>query len=131
MGDPETEVVIPRIKSDFVDLLKHTADETLDNAEFEIDDKACTTVMLVSKGYPGSYEKGKKIGNIEKVNNSVLFHAGTKRSGSEIITNGGRVIAVSSYGGNMSDALKKSYKNAEIIEFEGKNYRKDIGFDLK
>ncbi len=131
LGDPETEVVIPRIKSDIVDLLKHTADETLDKADFEIDDKACTTVMLVSEGYPGSYEKGKKIENIEKVSDSILFHAGTKRSGSEIITNGGRVIAVSSYGKNMSDALEKSYKNAEIIKFEGKNCRKDIGFDLK
>ena len=131
LGDPETEVVIPRIKSDIVDLLKHTANETLDKANFEIDDKACTTVMLVSEGYPGSYEKGKRIENIEKVSNSILFHAGTKRSGSEIITNGGRVIAVSSYGKNMSDALEKSYKNAEIIKFKGKNYRKDIGFDLK
>lgn len=131
LGDPETEVVIPRIKSDIVDLLKHTADETLDKAYFEIDDKACTTVMLVSEGYPESYEKGKKIENIEKVSNSILFHAGTKHSGSEIITNGGRVIAVSSYGKNMDDALEKSYKNAEIIKFEGKNYRKDIGFDLK
>lgn len=131
LGDPETEVVIPRIKSDIVDLLKHTADETLDKADFEIDDKACTTVMLVSEGYPGSYEKGKKIENIGKVNNSILFHAGTKRSGSEIITNGGRVIAVSSYGKNMVDALEKSYKNAEMIDFKGKNYRKDIGFDLK
>ncbi len=130
LGDPETEVVIPRIKSDIVDLLKHTADETLDKADFEIDDKACTTVMLVSEGYPGSYEKGKKIENIGKVNNSILFHAGTKRSGSEIITNGGRVIAVSSYGKNMVDALEKTYKNAEIIDFKGKNYRKDIGFDL-
>ncbi len=131
LGDPETEVVIPRIKSDIVDLLKHTADETLDKADFEIDDKACTTVMLVSEGYPGSYEKGKKIENIGKVNNSILFHAGTKRSGSEIITNGGRVIAVSSSGKNMVDALEKSYKNAEMIDFKGKNYRKDIGFDLK
>ncbi len=131
LGDPETEVVIPRIKSDIVDLLKHTADETLDKVDFEIDDKACTTVMLVSEGYPGSYEKGRKIENIEKVSNSILFHAGTKRSGSEIITNGGRVIAVSSYGKNMNDALEKSYKNAEIIDFKGKNYRKDIGFDLK
>lgn len=131
LGDPETEVVIPRIKSDIVDLLKHTADETLYKADFEIDDKACTTVMLVSEGYPGSYEKGKKIENIEKVSNSILFHAGTKRSESEIITNGGRVIAVSSYGKNMADALEKSYKNAEMIDFKGKNYRKDIGFDLK
>lgn len=131
MGDPETEAVIPRVKSDIVDLLKHTANETLDEAEYEIDERACTTVMLVSKGYPGSYNKGKEIRNTDKINDSILFHAGTKKQGSDIITNGGRVIAVSSYGKNMEDALAKSYKNAEIIEFEGKNYRNDIGFDLK
>ena len=131
MGDPETEVVIPRIKSDFVDLLLHTANETLNEAKFEIDDQVCTTVMLVSEGYPGSYEKGKRIENINIIKNSILFHAGTKRSGTEIKTNGGRVIAVSSYGKNMDEALEKSYENAERIKFEGKNYRKDIGFDLK
>ncbi|HAF31147.1 MAG TPA: phosphoribosylamine--glycine ligase [Bacteroidales bacterium] len=131
MGDPETEVVIPRIKSDFVDLLIHTANETLDLANFEIDERSCTTVMLVSKGYPGDYKKGEIIKNLDRIVESVLFHAGTKASGAEIHTNGGRVIAVSSFGSTMQEALEKSYKNAEIIEFEGKNYRKDIGFDLK
>ena len=87
--------------------------------------------MLVSGGYPGSYEKGKRIEKIEEIKNSILFHAGTKQFGENIITNGGRVIAVSSYGDNMNDALDKSYKSAEKIEFSGKNYRKDIGFDLK
>ncbi|MFC2104079.1 phosphoribosylamine--glycine ligase [Bacteroidota bacterium] len=130
MGDPETEAVIPRIKSDFVDLLKHTADETLETAKFDIDNRTCTTVMLVSQGYPGSYEKGKTITNLEKVQDSVLFHAGTKVTASEILTNGGRVVAISSYGNNMNEALKKCYNNAEIINFEGKNYRRDIGFDL-
>lgn len=131
MGDPETEVVIPRIKSDLVDLFVHTANETLDQAEFEIDKRNCTTVMLVSKGYPGDYEKGKRIEKMEKTTGSVLFHAGTKASGSHVVSNGGRVIAVSSYGKTMEDALAQSYFNAEIIQFEGKNYRKDIGFDLK
>lgn len=131
MGDPETEVVIPRIKSDFVDLLIHTANETLEEAELEIDKRTCTTVMLVSEGYPGDYEKGKPVKKLANTEGSVLFHAGTKASGSEILTNGGRVIAVSSYGNNMDEALEKSYKNADIIEFDGKNYRKDIGFDLK
>lgn len=131
MGDPETEVVIPRIKSDFVDLLVHTANETLDLAKLEIENRTCTTVMLVSKGYPGDYKKGEIIKNIERIEGSNLFHAGTKASGAEIQTNGGRVVAVSSFGSTMHEALEKSYKNAEIIEFEGKNYRKDIGFDLK
>jgi phosphoribosylamine--glycine ligase len=131
MGDPETEAVIPRIKSDIVDLFIHTAQETLDEAEFETSPEYCTTVMLVSEGYPGSYEKGKRIENIENIQDSMLFHAGTKQSGEKVLTNGGRVIAVSSYGDNMIDALRKSYKNAEKIEFAGKNFRKDIGFDLK
>ncbi|MFC2152418.1 phosphoribosylamine--glycine ligase [Bacteroidota bacterium] len=130
MGDPETEVVIPRIKSDFVDLLIHTANETLDIANLEIDNRTCTTIMLVSQGYPGSYEKGKIMTNLEKINDSLLFHAGTKISNSEVLTNGGRVIAISSYGNNMHEALKKCYSNAEIINFKGKNYRQDIGFDL-
>jgi phosphoribosylamine--glycine ligase len=131
MGDPETEVVIPRIKSDIVDLFMHTAQETLEEATLEIYKEYCTTVMLVAGGYPGSYEKGKRIEKIEEIKNSILFHAGTKQSEENVITNGGRVIAVSSYGNNMNDALDKSYKSAEKIEFSGKNYRKDIGFDLK
>lgn len=131
MGDPETEVVIPRIKSDIVDLFAHTAQETLEEATLEICNEHCTTVMLVSGGYPGSYEKGKRIEKIEGIKNSILFHAGTKQSGENVITNGGRVIALSSYGDNMNDALEKSYKSAEKIVFSGKNYRKDIGFDLK
>lgn len=131
MGDPETEVVIPRIKSDIVDLLMHTANQTLEQANIEFDERTCTTVMLVSEGYPGNYEKGKIIKNLQKVDESILFHAGTKMSEDMIITNGGRVIAVSSYGKNMEEALEKSYRSASLIDFDGKNYRKDIGFDLK
>jgi len=130
MGDPETEVVLPRIKSDIVDLLIHTTEGTLDNAVLDINNDTCATVMLVSDGYPGSYEKGKVIKNFNQVKESMLFHAGTKESGNGILTNGGRVIAISSYGKDINEALQKSYKNAELIDFEGKNYRKDIGFDL-
>ncbi len=130
MGDPETEVVIPRIKSDFVDLLEGVANGTLAEKEYETDPRTVTTVMLVSGGYPGSYPKGKEITGIEKVEDSIVFHAGTKAENNNILTNGGRVIAVSSYGEDMKDALSKSYKNAETIDFDGKYYRKDIGFDL-
>ncbi|MDF1572516.1 MAG: phosphoribosylamine--glycine ligase [Bacteroidales bacterium] len=130
MGDPEAEVVLPRIKSDFVDLLTATAEGTLKEVTLEIDPQTVTTVMLVSGGYPGSYEKNKHISGLEKVDDSIAFHAGTRLAGKEVLTNGGRVIAVSAYGENMRDALSKSYKNAEIIDFEKKNYRKDIGFDL-
>ncbi len=131
MGDPETEVVIPRIKSDLVDLFVHTANSTLENAELIIDENFCTTVMLVSEGYPEKYEKGKKITNLEKVKESIIFHAGTINKDDHVYTNGGRVIAISSYGENMDAALLKSYRNIDAIKFEGKNYRKDIGFDLK
>jgi len=130
MGDPEAEVVLPRIKNDFVDLLTATAEGTLKEVTLETDPQTVTTVMLVSGGYPGSYEKNKHISGLEKVDDSIAFHAGTRLSGKEVLTNGGRVIAVSAFGENMQDALSKSYKNAEIIDFEKKNYRKDIGFDL-
>ncbi len=130
MGDPEAEVVLPRIKTDFVELLEAVAEERLKDVKIEIDERTATTVMLVSGGYPGSYEKGKKITGLEDVNESIAFHAGTKLSDSDVVTSGGRVIAVSSFGSNMKDALKKSYANAEKIDFENKNYRKDIGFDL-
>ena len=131
MGDPETEAVMLRIKSDFVDLLEGAANGTLHEKSIEIDKRAAVTVMLVSGGYPGSYEKGKEITGIENVRDSIVFHAGTKSKGEMILSNGGRVIAVSSYGENMEQALNLSYKNAEIINFDKKNYRKDLGFDLK
>ena len=130
MGDPETEVVIPRIKSDLLNLLRGIKDGTFSEKDLEITDEVATTVMLVSGGYPQAYEKGKEITGIEKVSDSIVFHAGTKQDGETIKTNGGRVIALTSFGENMNDALKKSYDNAEKITFQGKYFRKDIGFEL-
>lgn len=130
MGDPETEVVMLRIKSDFVDLLEGVAEGTLNTKHLEIDERFATTVMLVSGGYPGDYEKNKVITGLDKVSGSIAFHAGTKAESEDILTNGGRVIAVSSYGRTKEEALALSFKNAECIQFEGKYYRKDIGFDL-
>jgi len=130
MGDPETEAVILRVKSDFVDLLKGAAEGTLSEKTIETDEQTAVTVMLVSGGYPGSYGKGKKITGFNNVKNSVIFHAGTKSDDESVLTNGGRVIAVSSYGQTMQEALATSYKNAEVIHFEKKYYRKDLGFDL-
>ena len=130
LGDPEAEAVLLRLKSDFVDLLEGAADGTLDEKQIEIDEKTAVTVMLVSGGYPESYEKGKVITGLEKVKNSTVFHAGTTFSGKNIVTNGGRVLAVSSLGENMEEALDRSYQNAEHIHFNKKYYRKDLGFDL-
>lgn len=131
MGDPETEVVIPRIKSDFVDLLEGVALGNLKEKNLEIDDRYAVTVMLVSGGYPGDYEKGKLITNLNDVDDSIVFHAGTQQDAQQIYTNGGRVLSVTSYGTTKDEALQRSFKNAEKIQFEGKYYRKDIGFDLK
>jgi phosphoribosylamine--glycine ligase len=130
MGDPEAEVVLPRIKTDFVELMIATAEGRLSEMSIELDSRTVSTVMLVSGGYPGSYEKGKEIHGLEQVEDSVVFHAGTKLNEEKVLTNGGRVIALSSYGGSMKEALNKSYRNAEKIHFEGKYYRSDIGFDL-
>lgn len=130
MGDPESEVVIPRIKTDLVDLFKAVAAGDLKSKSLEVDFRTATTVMLVSGGYPGSYEKGKKITGFEKVEDCILFHAGTKQSGEDIVTNGGRVIAVTAFGSDKNDALRISYRNAALIDFEKKYYRSDIGFDL-
>lgn len=131
MGDPETEVVMLRIKSDLVDLLEGVATESLDKKNLEIDNRYATTVMLVSGGYPGDYEKGKVISGLDSVSDSIVFHAGTIEDKNTITTNGGRVLAVSSYGNSKEEALSKSFANAEKICFDGKYYRKDIGFDLK
>jgi phosphoribosylamine--glycine ligase len=131
MGDPETEVIIPRIKSDLLELMEAVSKQELDKVHFEMDDRTVTTVMLVAGGYPEAYEKGKSITKLDEVEGSIVFHAGTTFSGDDIVTNGGRVISVSSYGDTMQSALDKSFKNAELISFEGKYYRKDIGFDLK
>ena len=130
MGDPETEVVIPRIKSDLLNLLKGIKDGTFSEKDLEITEEVATTVMLVSGGYPESYEKGKEITGTDGVSDSIVFHAGTIQEGGALKTNGGRVIALTSFGENMDDALKKSYDSAEEITFEGKYFRKDIGFDL-
>jgi phosphoribosylamine--glycine ligase len=129
MGDPETEVVIPRIKSDLLNLFKGIDDGTFSEKDLDITEEVATTVMLVSGGYPEAYEKDKKISGIESVEDSIVFHAGTKNDGS-VKTNGGRVIALTSFGEDIENALTKSFESAEKISFEGKYYRKDIGFDL-
>ena len=130
MGDPETEVVIPRIKSDFLNLLKGIKDGTFSEKDLNISEDIAATVMLVSGGYPQKYNKGYEITNSENCEGSIIFHAGTKNDEGIVKTNGGRVIAVTSFGKTIEDALTKSNKNAEKINFQGKNYRKDIGFDL-
>jgi len=131
MGDPETEAVMLRIKSDFVDLLVGAATGTLNEKWIEIDSRPATAVMLVAGGYPGNYENGKVITGFENVKNSIVFHAGTKTDNNNIVTAGGRVIAISSYGTDMKNALETSYENAKLIQFDNKYYRKDLGFDLK
>ena len=130
MGDPETEVVIPRIKSDFLNLLKGIKDGTFSEKDLEINEDVASTVMLVSKGYPEKYEKGFEITDFNDCNDSIIFHAGAKQKNGTVLTNGGRVMAITSFGQNMELALAKSYKSAEKINFKGKVYRKDIGFDL-
>jgi len=130
MGDPETEVVIPRIKSDFLELLIATGNNKLHTKTIEFKKESATTVMLVSGGYPEAYEKGKIIEGINTIENSIVFQAGTTVKNNKTVTNGGRVIAITSYGANFKEALKKSYQNIEKISFDKMNYRKDIGFDL-
>jgi phosphoribosylamine---glycine ligase len=130
MGDPETEVIIPRLKTDLVEIFEAIANKQLGKVKISIHDNSCAAVMLVSGGYPGDYEKGKVILGLENVTDSLLFHAGTSLQNGEVITSGGRVIAISSLGENIGKALEKSYKNAEIITFDKKYYRHDIGFDL-
>jgi phosphoribosylamine--glycine ligase len=133
MGDPETESVIPRIKNDFLDIMIATAENRLEETTVEIDERQMVAIMLVAGGYPGSYEKGKVITGLDQAGDSIVFHAGTKTNSEtgEVLTNGGRVLAISSFGNSMEEALNKSYAIAEKIDFEGKYYRRDLGNDLK
>ncbi|MFA5298395.1 MAG: phosphoribosylamine--glycine ligase [Lutibacter sp.] len=130
MGDPESEVVIPRIKSDFLELLIAAGKDKLNTKTIEFVEESACSVMLVSGGYPEGYEKGKVIYGLDKVKDSIVFHAGTTKRDNEVVTNGGRVLAITSYGTDFKQALKKSYQNIEKIRFDGINFRKDIGFDL-
>src|ERR1700746_297933 len=136
MGDPETEAVIPRIKSDLLDLFEGVGNGTLHEKTFETDPRFATTVMLVAGGYPEEYKKGDIMTGFENVVDSIAFHAGTLQQSTtdnrqQIVTNGGRVIAITSFGKTMEEALNKSFANAERIQYKGKYYRKDIGNDLK
>jgi len=130
MGDPETEVVIPRLQSDLVAIFKAVANQELDKAEFTIDTRTAATVMVVAGGYPEEYGKGDAISGLENVEGSIAFHAGTKNDNGKVVTNGGRVIAVTSYGNGFEEAIKKSYQNIDKLHFDKMYYRKDIGFDL-
>ncbi len=131
MGDPETEVVLPRIKSDLLDLFEGVGNGNLHEKSFEVDTRFATTVMLVAGGYPEEYRKGDVMTGFENVKDSIAFHAGTKQEGDKVVTNGGRVIAITSFGETMKEALQKSFANAEQINYEGKYYRSDIGKDLE
>ncbi|SEK76838.1 phosphoribosylamine--glycine ligase [Aquimarina amphilecti] len=130
MGDPETEAVLPRVKTDLVSLFNHVSNQTLDQIDIEIDSRSATTVMTVSGGYPESYEKGKEITGIDGIDDAIVFHAGTKLEGDKVVTNGGRVIAVTSFHDDFREALKLSYQNIEKLHFDKMYYRKDLGFDL-
>ena len=130
MGDPETEVVLPRLKNDFVEILQAMSSQTLDKIDIEIDERAATTIMMVSGGYPESYQKGKEITGLEAVTESIPFHAGAILKDGKIITTGGRVMAMTSYGNTYQEAIKKSYQSIEKLHFDKMYYRKDIGFDL-
>jgi len=130
LGDPETEVILPRIKSDFADLIEGAATGDLKRRKIRIDERYVSTVMLVSEGYPGNYEKGKAIHGLDLTADCIVFHAGTKSEGDKVLTNGGRVLAVSAWGNTLLEALELSYRNSGLISWEGMYYRTDIGFDL-
>ncbi|MEZ4853142.1 phosphoribosylamine--glycine ligase [Flavobacterium sp.] len=131
MGDPETEVVMPRLKTDLVEIFEAIAKQELDKISIEIDERAATTIMMVSGGYPEDYEKGKEISGLVEANtDSIVFHAGTKLENNKVLTNGGRVLAVTSYGKTYQEAIAQSYNSINKISFDKMYYRKDIGFDL-
>ena len=130
MGDPETEVVIPRLKSDLVELFEAVGNQTLNEVSLEIDERSATTIMVVSGGYPEDFDKGFEISGLENIEDSIAFHAGTKLENGKVVTNGGRVIAVTSFGNDFQEAIKKSYQNIDKLHFDKMYFRKDIGFDL-
>ena len=130
MGDPETEVVVPRIKTDLVELFLAVSNQTLNEIELEIDSRSAATIMVVSGGYPEDFEKGKAISGLSEVTDSLVFHAGTKTENGKVVSNGGRVLAVTSYGNDFQEAIKKSYQNIDKLNFDKMYFRKDIGFDL-
>ncbi|WP_271768289.1 phosphoribosylamine--glycine ligase [Aquimarina algiphila] len=130
MGDPETEAVLPRVKTDLVQLFNHVGSQSLDKINLELDKRSATTVMTVSGGYPEAYQKGKEITGIDTISESIVFHAGTTLNDGKVVTNGGRVIAITSFDEDFREALKKSYQNIEKLHFEDMYYRKDLGFDL-
>lgn len=131
MGDPETEVVIPRLKTDLVELFLAVANEKLDQIALEVDERSATTIMVVSGGYPEEFEKGKAITGLENITDSIVFHAGTKLENNQVLSNGGRVLTVTSYGDNFEEAIKKSYQNIAKLQFDKMYFRRDIGNDLK
>jgi phosphoribosylamine--glycine ligase len=131
MGDPETEVVIPRLKTDLVELFLAVANEKLDQIALEVDERSATTIMVVSGGYPEEFEKGKVISGLENITDSIVFHAGTKLENNQVLSNGGRVLTVTSYGDNFEEAIKKSYQNIAKLQFDKMYFRRDIGNDLK
>ncbi len=130
MGDPETEAVLPRVKNDLVEVFTHVGNQTLDQVSLDLDPRTAVTVMTVAGGYPEAYEKGNEITGIDTVEDSIVFQAGTKLEGNKTLTNGGRVLAVTSFGNDFKEALNTSYKNVDKINFKDKYFRTDLGFDL-
>ena len=130
MGDPETEVVMPRLKSDLLDLFEGVATNTLSECDVQFEERSACTVMMVAGGYPEKYEKGKTISGLNGITESLVFHAGTASDGPVVVSNGGRVLAVTSYGKNLEIALERSYRSIDKISFDNAYYRKDIGFDV-
>lgn len=130
LGDPETEVVIPRIKNDLVEIFVAVANQSLDTIDLQLDERTATTVMAVSGGYPEAYEKDKEITGFEHITDAIVFHAGTTLNGDKVVTSGGRVLAVTAFGADYKEALAKSYQNIAKLKFDKMYYRKDLGFDL-